>query len=175
VTTLALDLGKKVGWLKGASVGPVQHGTIDLKDTTDLGIFLIDAMTKLPPIIRGVTDIAVEQPFLGDSYYPARKLLGLLGVVYACASVEGISGKYVHEYPVATAKLALAGHGRAEKEAMIAAACDWYGWEPYEIDEHQADAGAILKVHLFGEAPAKRKRPRSGPGTSILRGPGPVR
>jgi len=171
MTTLALDLGQKIGWIKGSAVGPLEHGTIDLVDSRDLGVWLIDAMTKLPPIIRGVRDIAVEQPFLGESYYPARKLLGLLGAVYACANVQGITSAYVHEYPVSSAKLALAGHGHAEKPLMIAAACDFWGFEEDEIDEHQADASAILKIHLFGEAPKKSGKPRSSKGVSILRGP----
>lgn len=171
MTTLALDLGQKIGWVRGSAVGPLEHDTIHLVESTDLGVWLLDAMMKLQPVIRGVRDIAVEQPFLGESYYPARKLLGLLGVVYACANTLGIVGSYVHEYPVSTAKLALAGHGHADKDQMIAAACDFWGFEDHEIDEHQADASAILRVHLFGEAPKKSGKPRSSPGRSILRGP----
>lgn len=169
MTTLALDLGQRIGWMKGSTVGPIEHGTIELPETTDLGVWLLDAMMKLPKLMRGCHDIAVEQPFLGDSYYPARKLLGLLGVVYACARTEGIAGNMVHEYPVSTAKLALAGHGHAEKPLMISSCCTIWGFEENEIDEHQADASAILYVHLFGERPGKRRRPQSSKGT-ILRG-----
>jgi Holliday junction resolvasome RuvABC endonuclease subunit len=171
MTTLALDLGQNIGWMKGSAVGALESGTIELEGGSDLGVWLLDAMMKLPKLIRGVDDIAVEQPFLGSSYYPARKLLGLLGVVYACARTEGIAAKHVNEIPVSTAKKALAGHGQADKDMMIAAACAFWGFEPHEIDEHQADASAILYVHHFGEAPSKRQKPRTSKGVSLLRGP----
>lgn len=170
MTTLALDLGENIGWVKGSAVGALESGTIRLDGGSDLGAWLLDAMAKLPKLIRGVDDIAVEQPFLGTSYYPARKLLGLLGVVYACARVEGIAAKNVNEIPVSTAKKALAGHGHADKDMMVEAACAFWGFEPDDIDEHQADASAILYVHHFGEAPSKRQKPRSSKGTSLLRG-----
>lgn len=169
MTTLALDLGKSIGWIKGAAVGPLEHGVIELGTDTDLGAWLMIACMKLPPLMRGVHDIAVEQPFLGDSYYPARKLLGLLGVVYLCANGEGIPGSMVHEYAVPTAKKALTGYGKAEKDQMIAAAIEWWGL-PDDISEHEADASAILKVHRFGPAPPARKKPRSSKGVSLLNG-----
>lgn len=182
MTTLALDLGKSIGWMKGNAVGPVEHGTIDLGVEPDLGRFLLAAMMELTPLMRGVHDIAVEQPFLSSGgkkadgtpkpggYYPARKLLGLLGVVYVCANTNGIPASRVHEVPVPTGKLALAGSGKADKDDMIAAACEWWGFEPDEIDEHQADAGGILKFHHYGPGtPIRKAKSKSGPGRSILR------
>lgn len=171
MTTLALDLGQTIGWVKGSTVGPIEFGSFAMTETTDLGLWLQGADTFLMKAMEGVTDIAVEQPFLGESYYPARKLLGLLGHVYYHARYKGIAGALVNEIPVPTAKLALAGHGRAEKEDMIAAACEFMGWEASEIDEHVADACAIWRVHLFGERLPARRKPKSSPGRSILRGP----
>lgn len=182
MTTLALDLGQHIGWVKGAAVGPLEHGSFPVEDTTDLGRWLRSIDAFLMNAMRGVDDIAVEQPFLqsggkkadGTSkpggYYPARKLLAQLGHVYYAAHNSGIAAKHVHEYPVATAKLTLAGSGKADKDQMVAAACDFYGWEPHEIDEHTADASAIFKVHLFGAVEGRRKKPRSSPGVSLLRG-----
>lgn len=182
MTTLALDLGQNIGWLKGSTVGPIQHGTIQLEGGSDLGLWLNSAAMVLPKLMRGCDDLAVEQPFLqtggkdkeGKSkpggYFPARKLLGLLGLVHWIARMEGIPSALVHEIPVASGKLALSGHGNADAEMMIAAACDWYGFEPHEIDEHQAHAGGLLKFHLYGPGLPKRTKPRSGPGRSILRG-----
>lgn len=182
MTTLALDLGKNIGWMKANAIGPVEHGTIPLGDITDLGRFLVMAMMELTPLMRGVHDIAVEQPFLSSGgkkadgtpkpggYYPARKLLGQLGVVYVCANTQGIEAARVHEVPVPSGKLALAGSGKADKDQMIDAACEWYGFEPDEIDEHQADAGGILKFHHFGPGtPIRKPKSKSGPGRSILR------
>lgn len=171
MTTLALDLGQSLGWVKGSTIGPLEHGTFDMPTTTDLGRWLQGVDGFLQAIMRGVDDIAVEQPFLGDSYYPARKALALLGHVYYHAQFQGIAGAHVNEIPVATAKLTLAGYGKAEKDQMIAAACDFWGFEEHEIDEHQADASGILKVHLFGAQQGPRKKVRSGKGVSILRGP----
>lgn len=177
MTTLALDLGQTIGWVIGSAVGPLFCGSIEMPQTTDLGRWLAGADAPLGSLIKsgvrdhGVRDIAVEMPFLGDSYFPARKLLGLLGHVYYHAHFQGIAGQHVNEIPVATAKKALSGHGGADKDQMMASAVDFWGFEPDEINEHIADASGILKVHLFGEAPSKRKKPRSGKGVSILRGP----
>lgn len=170
MTALALDLGQHIGWIKGAAVGPLEHGTFDLPETTDLGAWLASTDAFFPEVMAGVTSIAAEQPFLGASYYPARKLLALLGHVYHHAHYQGIGAKQVDEIPVATGKVTLSGRGNAEAPEMVAAACEFFGFEPEEIDEHQAHAAGIFKVHIFGRTPARPShRPRSSPGRVIGR------
>lgn len=181
MTTLALDLGQNLGWVRGSAVGQLDYGTFPMKETTDLGLWLQQSDPFFMNILNGIDDVAVEQPFLSSGgkkkdgssrpggYYPARKLLGLLGHLYYHARVKGIPGSKVNEIPVSTGKLALSGHGNAEASEMIEAACRFHGWEPDDIDEHIAHAAGIFHVHIFGEAPPRRKRARSSPGRSILR------
>lgn len=172
MTTLALDLGQNIGWCRGSAVGPLDFGTFPMKETSDLGLWLQGSDSFLMNIMKGVDDIAVEQPFLGDSYFPARKLISLLGHVYYHARFQGIAAQHVNEIAVSSGKKALSGYGKADKDQMIQAACDFWGFEAEEIDEHIADASGILKFHLFGSGPPSRNRKtRSSPGRSILRGP----
>lgn len=162
MTVLALDLGKNIGWVKGGAVGPVQSGTFPLEDTTDLGEWLRSADPFLTSgVLRGVSSIAIEQPFMGKSLWPMQKLSALLGHIVYYASFEGVGWKQVEMVGVSTGKKKLAGSGRAEKEDMIAAAIAWGLDDP---DEHEADALGIFLVHLFGpnNAPPPR-RTRSGP------------
>lgn len=156
---VGLDLGEKIGWCKGAAVGPMDFGTIQVEGGSDLGAFLTSAMEQLPAVLRGASGIAVEQPFLGDSYYPARKLLALLGVVHQVARWEGIGSKQIEEIPIATGKLTLSGYGKADKGMMIMAAAE-RGY--FDLDEHQADALGIWWTYVFGRReknkPARRRK-----------------
>jgi Holliday junction resolvasome RuvABC endonuclease subunit len=161
MSVMGLDLGKNLGWVLGKTTGPMQRGTFPLANTTDLGLWLESSESFMLDKFRYATAIAVEQPFLGESYWPARKLLALLGHVHRYARIAGISSRMVKEIPIATGKLALAGSGKADKDMMIAAAASL----GYEIDdEHQADALGCWYVYHFGERPAINKaRSRSGP------------
>jgi hypothetical protein len=169
MSILGLDLGQQIGWVKGAAVGPIRNGVFkDMPNTTDLGKWLAGSDGFFRAILPGVTAIAVEQPFLGDSYWPARKLLAMLGHVHYWAHFHGIG--VIEEIPVATGKLTLAGHGAASKERMIAAAVEWGLTDP---EEHDADALGIWKTFVFGKrVPPPKARSRSGPVTIISPGTG---
>lgn len=166
---LGLDLGGTLGWVKGNAVGPIQHGQFDCENTTNLGRWLKSSDTFFRTILPGVTAIAVEQPYLGDSYYPARKLLAQLGHLYYWCDAVGVPIGNVREIAISTGKHTLAGHGRADKDQMIAAAFDMHGLEG--LDEHEADALGIWHVHVFGEREKTApRRTRSGPGKSVKGG-----
>lgn len=172
MTALALDLGATVGWAKGAAVGPVEYGSFAMPNTSDLGAYLAGADPYFPKLMRGMTTIAIEQPFVGDIYLAARKLLALLGHAYYHAHYQGIAQSHIEEIAVPTAKHTMAGHGRAEKPAMILASSEYWGFDPDQMNEHEADALAILRVHLFGRREAIRPaRVRSGKGSSVKRPP----
>lgn len=162
---LGLDLGVNLGWVLGDATGPMRRGTFECENTTDLGVFLHSTdrfFQAVMPLARG---IAVEQPFLGESYYPARKALALLGHVYYWGRVYGIGASQIKEIPVSTGKLTLSGFGHADKDQMIAAAAR-LGYE--DFDEHQADALGIWWCYVFGRREAARpKRVRSGKPTVI--------
>lgn len=160
MSLLALDLGQGIGWVRGKAVGPMEHGVIMLPTTTDLGLWLAVAEEKMRPLFRGVTAIAVEKPFLGESYYPARKLISLMGIVYYSAHHRGLGKSDITEIENAKAKLTLAGHGRADKNQMIAAAEQRTGLPGWS--EHDADALGIFWVWHFGAAePISKAKTRS--------------
>lgn len=159
MSTLGLDLGQHLGWVLGGATGPMRHGTFPMPNSTDLGKWLAGSDGFFRKILPGVTSIAVEQPFLGESYWPARKLIGLLGHVHYWAHCHGIGT--VEEFAVSTGKITLAGAGNATPERMIAAAVEWGLFEP---DEHQAHALGIWKSFVFGtREPIRKARSRSGP------------
>lgn len=145
---LALDLGQNIGFFLGNPVGPCRWGSFELERTTDLGRWLRSSDPFLQQILPLASSIAIEQPFLGDSYWPARKLLALLGHVAWHSHMLGISGNAISEIPIATGKHTLTGSGRADKQAMIdAAAADGY----VGLDEHAADAYGLFKVFVYGK------------------------
>lgn len=155
MTILALDLGQKLGWVKGpAGALPVKAGTIELRDTAKLGPFLRSADDPLRDLLEGVTAVAVEKPnTAGNSAYMAvRKLMGLLGHTHYWASFYGVS---VTEISVMSGKLSLAGSGRAQKDDMIRASAA-LGFPV--TDEHQADAHGIWRVFVHGAPETKSAR-----------------
>lgn len=177
---LGLDLGQTIGWCLGNAVGPLRHGEFPLKNTTDLGLWLRSSDDFFIPMFRdgGVTGVAIEQPFLspggkkadGSSkpggYYPARKLLSLLGHAYMWGSFYGLSDIHFEEVPVASAKLTLSGSGAADKDQMIAAAAA-RGY-PSITGEHEADALGIWWCYVFGRAePIAKRRSKSSKAVVI--------
>lgn len=163
---LAIDIGRNMGWVLGAAVGPLRGGTIQLEDTTHLGRYLASMVDPLRPLIRECTAIAVEQPpTQGMSFTGIRKNMASLGMIHYLAQTYG--GKPVEEISVTTGKLALAGHGRADKDQMVFAAIERGLTHP---TEHEADAYGIWLVHQFGAPERNKKNPRrNGKGKSILK------
>lgn len=162
---LGIDLGQTVGWVKGGAVGPLEHGEYPMAQSSDLGLWLhsFDGFFQ-GGIMRGVTGISVEQPFLGSDYYPARKLISQLGHLYHWARFFQIPASNIMEVPVATGKLTLSGDGRADKTKMIAAAAT-HGYEG--LSEHEADALGIWWVYIFGRRERAKGRPKSSPGQVV--------
>lgn len=159
---LGVDLGQTIGWFLGDAVGPCRWGSFKAEKTTDLHRWLRSVDAPLQQILPHATAIAIEQPWMGDNWYPLRKLAAQLGHVHYHAGFAGIPSAKIKEIPVATAKYTLAGHGRADKDMMIAAAAA----DGYEgMDEHAADAYGIWKTYVFGERerPAKAKTRSSKP------------
>lgn len=163
---LGIDLGQTVGWFLGEAVGPCRWGSFPLATTTDLGRWLKSSDEFWQAILPEADAMAIEQPFLGASYYPARKLISLLGHAYWHAGYVGLTHNAIMEVPVSTGKHTLTGHGNADKDQMIAAAAA-DGYE--DMDEHAADAYGIWKVYVFGRREKISKpKARNGKGKSIL-------
>ncbi len=164
---LGLDLGQNIGWVLGNRVGPLRHGVFELKNTTDLGVWLRSSDEFFQAIFQEqVTGVAVEQPFLGESYYPARKLLALLGMAHYWGSFYGVSSMCFMEVAISTGKRTLSGYGKADKDQMIAAAAA-RGY-PSITTEHEADALGVWWVYQFGAMePAAKRKTRSSKGVSV--------
>lgn len=159
---LGLDLGQTIGWVLGDAVGPLRHGIHPMQNTTDLGLWLRSGDEFWQQIFGSglVTGVAIEQPFLGESYYPARKLLALLGAAYYWGSFYGLSATQFMEVPIATGKKTLTGYGKADKNRMVAAAKE-RGYVDIET-EHEADALGVWWVYQFGrQEPIRKPRSRS--------------
>ena len=168
MTVLAIDLGRHMGWVLGKAVGPIEHGTIELENTTDLSRYLASMVDPLRPLMRRATAIAVEQPVVGGAasgFHAIRKNFAMLGMVHYLAGIYGVSS--VTEISVTTGKLTLAGHGRADKDAMIFAAIE--RGLPLGITDHEADAYGIWWVHIHGKAERTNMRPKSSKGRSVLK------
>lgn len=158
---LGLDLGRKLGWVLAGATGPMEWGTFELEDTTDLGSFLYSSDPFFREILPEAAAIAVEKPnTAGESaYFAIRKNMALLGHLHYWNRV--VRRVAVNEISVMTGKLTLAGYGHADKDQMIAAAAA-FGCEG--MNEHEADALGIWKVHVLGaREPINRRRSRSGP------------
>lgn len=158
-----IDLGENMGW----SIGPisadtpnsaVRFKTFKLRATTKLGAFLRSSEDAFREMFStpGLVALAVEKPDTnGNSYYGIRKNMALLGQMYWWLDHHGLPHEMVQEISVTAAKLRLAGHGRAQKEDMIAAALK----QGFNVDdEHQADTAGIRQVFILGPAETKANR-----------------
>lgn len=163
---LGIDLGENIGWVLGNRVGPLRSGTIFCEGGSNHSKIMESTCAAFHQILGqgGITGVAVEQPFLGQSYYPARRLLGQLGALYLLGPTYGVGNSLIQEIPIASGKKALSGAGNAEGPQMIAAAAG-HGYEG--LDEHQAHALGVWWVYQFGRVEGPRKKPRSGPGSSV--------
>lgn len=161
---LAFDIGEHIGWVKGAAVGPLEHGTFDVPEHKRLGPWLRAADDFWRDVMPGADVIAYEQPFFGKDIYAADRLFGMKAMIHYWAGwiVPSVPVKPVM---IATAKATLAGNRWATKERMVAAAAE-RGYEG--LDEHQADALGVWWAIVFGKAPAPQtRRSRSGPGRVV--------
>lgn len=167
--TLGLDLGRNLGWVLGDAVGPLRHGTFMMEDTTDLGAFLRSSDTFCREMFPQASALAIEKPDTqGLSYFGVRKNMAMLGHCSYWWSYYG-NGTAINEVSVTTGKLTLAGHGRADKDRMMAAAAE-RGYPG--LNEHEADALGIWWVHVFGRAePIRKARSKSGKGIVITEAP----
>lgn len=84
--------------------------------------------------------IAWEGPLLmpSDTVVLVKLLCGLIGITSACRYRRKLPYR---EVPVGDVKRAVTGHGRADKDMMVAAAMNVMDWNVE--DHHQADAGGV--------------------------------
>ncbi|HEU4382823.1 MAG TPA: crossover junction endodeoxyribonuclease RuvC [Anaeromyxobacteraceae bacterium] len=117
----------------------------DLPVPERLGVILDAVMALIERV--GPSEVAVEQVFSGASARSALLLGQARGVVLAAAARAGLP---VFEYAPAQVKLALTGHGRADKPQMMRMARALFGVQATVSDE--ADALALAVCHLAHRA-----------------------
>ena len=88
-------------------------------------------------------EVALERAFVGANVASALRLGEARGVVLALAGLRGLG---VTDYPPATVKLAVAGHGRASKDEVATGVARLVGGSRAGGDE--TDALAVALCHL---------------------------
>lgn len=101
--------------------------------------------------------MAVERAFLGKNVASALRLGEVRGALYAVAGRRGLP---VVDYAPATVKVAVTGHGQAEKEMVAAGVRRILGGEAEAGDA--TDALAVAICHLRHAAFARRLEPAAG-------------
>lgn len=170
---LTLDLATVLGWTKGAVEDTkFKSGYFRLPSTkNDIGAFAIAYDDWLNFNIDGVTDLVFEAPILPRKTQLAtiRKLYGLCYHTELLCTKMGIK---CYEANLSSVKKTIGGHGRADKDDMVAAVRG-YGYDVKENNE--ADAIAVrlytimtrhqelaadfgLTLGLLGTAPKPPKR-----------------
>lgn len=155
---LALDLATRIGWAYVPTVGDEPRSGVKQLPVGARGIghFLDEAEQWVVSVceVMGPETVVFEAPFVGPAgranLDTARKLLGLACIAELVCFRKGIT---VYEQHNATVKKWFAGHGRADKAAMIAA-CRKHGWNP--SDDNEADALALLAYSMALFHPGSR-------------------
>jgi crossover junction endodeoxyribonuclease RuvC len=155
---LTLDLATHLGWACGSPADEPRFGSHRLPSTGDeIGRFLVafedwlcDMITVESPVI-----VVFEAPILtrgNTSPIVARKLMGLANATETiCYRRETMC----RQANLSTIKKGFAGHGRAEKADMIAAARRW-GWDVK--NDNEADALGVWFETVKHHAPDVFKR-----------------
>ena len=105
--------------------------------------------------LNGVEIVGVEWPYVGENAQSALDLAACCGVALGAAGERGLR---TYQLSPSEAKVALAGHGGADKDAMMAAARARFG---RTLPKDQADAvgialAALIKARHYEQLKLKR-------------------
>ena len=130
----------------------LDHGYLKMRSTQTLveriGIFHAFFEEKIK--LHGVTDIALETPFLGKNAQNFLKLGYLRGLLYLLADTHGLT---LHEFAPREVKLAVTGWGGADKEQVARVILQLF---PKMVAPEKADVTDALAVTLCGLWKAKQ-------------------
>jgi hypothetical protein len=147
---LTLDLGSTTGWAASYG-GAVMSGEETFRGNLDrrLGAFLLWLRPRMPE-----TFLVVESPFVLYRS-AAASIYGMHGVARALAAEFGV--EFVQISPSEVKRHAV--NTRATKAEMI----EWARSEGFgDVDEHEADALALLSCWQTRDFKVKRKPARKG-------------
>ncbi len=150
-TVLGLDPGTRhFGWgvveRRGTRLIHVAHGIAHTDEKTSIATRLVAIEIALVDVLRvhGPDVASVEALFFAKDAQAAGKLGHARGVALLVCARAGLE---VHEYAPARVKLAVAGHGRAEK-AQVAQMVRVILGLPTAPKADAADALALAIAHL---------------------------
>lgn len=164
----AFDIATRTGWCCGGGESIPRHGSRHFPQFKDLGPgagffafeqWVADLIANLKPDV-----VVFEAPILAGKTQIAttRRLQGMAAIVEKVAYEADCR---CFEATLSSVKKYFAGHGRAEKPAMMKAATD-RGFDIGNDDEADACAVWLYALSLIDEAAANRFAP--GFGTSPL-------
>jgi crossover junction endodeoxyribonuclease RuvC len=160
VRVLGIDPGSRVtGWALVESSGAALHVLgvgVAAPRSGALAARLGSIAEQVERLIAEWTpaSVAIERAFVGRNVASALRLGEIRGAVLAVAGRHGLP---VVDYPPATVKLAVAGSGAAEKEAVARGVSTLTGGR-YEAGD-ATDALAVAICHLRHDGFARRLRP----------------
>lgn len=145
---IAFDLGRHFAWAWRYQMSPygIAAGTIELNGIRSHRMGQL--MRLLPPILGHGFDLAAYETPFARGRDATRSLWGIAGIIEACATNENVA---CLDVATPTIKKFAAGHGKASKDEMIAAAQEKFGY--HGTNEHEADAVCLL---AYAEANAER-------------------
>ncbi len=148
---LGLDPGTRhFGWgvveRRGTRIVHVAHGIAHTDETSPIAVRLVLIERALVEVLRvhRPAEASVETIFFAKDAQAAAKLGHARGVALLVCARAGVE---VHEYAPARVKLAVAGHGRAEKAQVAQMVRVVLGLKAAPLGD-AADALALAIAHL---------------------------
>jgi len=131
---------------EGGKATVLDYGYLQMNPTksldTRIGIFYDFFAQKIQT--HGVTNLALETPFLGKNAQNFLKLGYLRGILYLLANKNNLT---LHEFSPTQVKLSVTGHGGASKEQVARVVLQLF---PKMIMPKKADVTDALAVTLCG-------------------------
>ncbi|MDR3550531.1 MAG: crossover junction endodeoxyribonuclease RuvC [Candidatus Babeliales bacterium] len=131
---------------EGSKATVLDYGFLKMNPTKSLdvrlGIFYDFFMQKVQT--HGVTNLALETPFLGKNAQNFLKLGYLRGALYLVANKNNL---IIHEFSPTQVKLSVTGHGGASKEQVARVVLQLF---PKMITPEKEDVTDALAVTLCG-------------------------
>jgi crossover junction endodeoxyribonuclease RuvC len=133
---------------EGSSIYLVEHGLLKLPQSHTLVQRVATFHDFFEEKIRahGITDIAIETPFLGKNAQNFLKLGYLRGIVYLLSHKNNIQ---LHEFSPTEVKQALTGYGSASKEQVARVLYQLFPRIPPFEREDVSDALAVTLCGLW--------------------------
>lgn len=149
---LAIDPGyDRVGWAVGSKISAQkikvdQYGCIQTDKKADIFTRYRQIVTELQIILQvhQPTHLAIEQLYFSKNTSTALRVSEARGVIIATCIAQGTE---VFEYNPGTIKLAVTGHGQADKKAVDKMVRLQLGIKDLHIIDDTMDALALLLTH----------------------------